>query len=278
MSKQAGTTKNLATTGPWPAAAPNLQMMLDEAKGNYQNGGPYYYPRSTVAGFAPAEITAHNYLSDFPSSTAAPAAEASQQALQKLIGGDYLDVANNPLVQNVVRGSTTDVANQFLRETLPGIRSGAQLAGQFGSSRQGIAEGLASGEASRHAMDTAAEINLGAYNTGLGALQTGLGMAPSIQNMGYTPANMLGAVGGQERALNQAEIDAEMAKWQYEQNLPYVKLNEYANLVSKPLGGTAVTETTYPEVSGLQQGLGMGLQGAALFSQILQIIKSLGIR
>lgn len=277
MSKQAGTTKNISTTGPWPNQTPYLNTLLGGAAGLYHGEGPQYFPGNTVAGLAPAEIEAQNYASKFASGIAAPMAERSQQALDRTLGGEFLDVANNPLVQNVVRGSTTDVANQFLRETLPGIRSGAQLAGQLGSSRQGIAEGLASGEASRNAMNTAAGINLGAYNTGLGNLMQGLNLAPQVQQMGMLPTNMLSSVGGQNRALDQAQIDAAMAKWQYEQNLPYVKLNEFANMVSKPLGGQSETQTVYPQVSGLQQGIGTGLQSVALFSQVWNLLKSMGL-
>jgi hypothetical protein len=277
MSKQAGTTKNVSTTSPWPAAQPGLENMLSEASKLYSSSGPAYYPGSTVANFSQPEMQAQQYIMNTAAPAAGAAATGAQSALDKLISGSYMDVANNPLVQNVVKGSTTDVANQFMRETLPGIRGGAQMAGQFGSSRQGIAEGLASGEASRNAMNTAAGINLGAYNTGLSALQTGLGMAPATQQMSQVPAEMYSAVGGQQRAMDQANIDSQMTKWQYEQNLPYVKLNEFANMVSKPLGGQSTTETVYPQVSGVQQGIGTALQGVNLFSQVMSLLKSLGI-
>ena len=48
---QSGTTVN----EPWAKQSPYLQYGFDEAARLYQQGGPQYYPGSTVAGFAPEQ-------------------------------------------------------------------------------------------------------------------------------------------------------------------------------------------------------------------------------
>lgn len=274
MSKQAGTTKNISTTGMPASQQPYLDTMLSEAQRLYTKNNPMYFPGRTVAPFAEAEGTARNYLSGYASKIAAPVAERTQQSLERVTGGDYLDVANNPVVQNLVKASTDDVTQQLIRQAFPAIRSGAQLAGQFGGSRQGIAEGTAIGDAARAAQTTAAGINLGAYDKGLSALMQGLQLAPSVQQMGYVPAEMLQAVGGQERAMLQSLINEDIARWQYNQGVPYTKLAEYANIVRSPIGGQSETYTTYPQTSGVQQIAG-GVM--TMLPTIFNLLKSIGV-
>lgn len=61
------------------------------------------------------------------------------QAYQKLLQGDvqnqYLDPLMNTVIENISRNTRENV--------LPSIRSGSLNSGQYGSSRQGVAEGLA---------------------------------------------------------------------------------------------------------------------------------------
>lgn len=274
MSKQAGTTKNVSQTGPLAMQSPYLAGMLQSAHNLYMDETrPAYFPGSTVAPLAEAEGQARNYLSQYASQIAAPMAERTQQSLERAIGGEYMDAANNPYVQQMVKASTGDVSQDLLQRVLPAIKGGAIRAGQLGGSRQGIAEGLAIGEAARGAQRTAADINFGAYNTGLNAMMQGFNLAPTVQSMGYTPADMLQAVGGQERAYDQAQINEQIARWQHEQNLPYVKLAEYANIVRSPMGGQTVTETQYPQTSSGAQIAGGAM---TLVPVILQIGKALG--
>lgn len=274
MSKQAGTTKNISTTGPMAAQQPFINEMLNQAYALYSDkNAPNYWPGPTVTEFAPAETLGRNVLSDYASGIAAPMAERTQQSLERVTGGDYLDVGNNPLVQNVVKASTQNVLDQLTREALPAIRSGAQLAGQFGGTRQGLAEGLAIGEAAKAATQAGSQINLGAYNTAMNNLMQGLQLAPSVQQMGYVAPEMLSAVGGQERAMEQAKLNEQIARFQYEQNLPYIKLAEYANLVRSPLGGTSETYTTYPETPAGQQIAGGIMTALPAILQLINLFK-----
>lgn len=55
--------------------------------------------------------------------------------------------------------------NNLTRNVLPAVRSGAQMAGQYGSSRQGIAEGLAMSDANQQLSGALAGLYSNQYNT-----------------------------------------------------------------------------------------------------------------
>jgi hypothetical protein len=187
-----------------------------------------------------------------------------------------------------------DMTRTLQRDWLPGVRSGAGLAGQYGSSRQGIAEGVAMGDAFKHLTDygksfnneygqayegagqniantlanlgrdyaqtyesgaantantisnlgrdysqayqakslglsntisnlldtignTQAQTNLGAYGQGLNAQQNAMQMAPNIAQLGMLPGKVQGGVGSALDAFRQQQIDADKARWDYEQ-------------------------------------------------------------
>src|SRR5262245_43819878 len=74
-----------------------------------------------------------------------------------------LTAAGNPMEQAAIDAAVRPIYQNLQEGVLPQLRSGAAAAGQYGSSRQGIAEGLASGRASQAAGDTAAKIAESAY-------------------------------------------------------------------------------------------------------------------
>lgn len=93
-----------------------------------------------------------------------------------------LDASSNQSRQafNTLQG---DITNNLQRSILPGIRSNSIAAGQYGGSRQGIAEGLALSDANRQAQNAAQQIGLAdiAARTGAqaGAFESGQNRALS---------------------------------------------------------------------------------------------------
>jgi hypothetical protein len=84
------------------------------------------------------------------------------QMYQNIVGGSgntYID----PMVDAMRQGYTDNLQ----RNLLPSLKSGAVDAGQTGSSRQGIAEGLALGESNRDAAMQEAMMRGNAYDTDL---------------------------------------------------------------------------------------------------------------
>lgn len=92
----------------------------------------------------------------------------------------YGDAGANPYLTKSLQGAADmsrmnfnqlqqDATRNLQENILPGIRGGAIAAGQYGSSRQGIAEGRALGDAARASQQAAAQFGLGTSNAAIGA-------------------------------------------------------------------------------------------------------------
>lgn len=143
-----------------------------------------------------------------------------------------MDAANNRLDYNY----NTTVA--------PQIRQGAQDTGQFGSTRHGIAEGIAQSNLGMAKADNAASMayqdqqtfnqnQLSALNN-LANITTGL-------NSGNTAQYNAGAL---QQTQNQSEIAGQLEKWAYENNVDLNNLIAYKNLISGDMGGETKGKTS----------------------------------
>lgn len=144
------------------------------------------------------------------------------------------------------------------------IRQGAQSAGQFGSSRAGIAEGLARDRLSQNQLATASQMALtdqqnfqnNRTNTlnNLSAITKGL-------NSGNTALYDSGAL---QQGQQQAEIAGDLQKWAYENNVDLNDLLAYKQLVSGDMGGTNVTNSTNSGGGGSAAGSALGSIGGSM--------------
>ena len=88
------------------------------------------------------------------------------QVAEFMNGGAY----NNPMLDNMFDAGARKINQNFAENTMSQIGDGAQAAGQYGSSRQGIAEGIAGRGVADATGDLAANLYGGAYNQGFGAM------------------------------------------------------------------------------------------------------------
>lgn len=271
MSKSGGTTRSLASSGPPSFQQPHINTLMSEANRLYQSPGPTFFPGSTVAGFAPAELEASRFLQG----SAAPRTdEIGNLGLDAFKFGTKtaLDVDNNPYLQKSITAATRPIFDQLTESVLPTYRRGFEAGGSYGGSRQGIAEGLALSRATRDAMDVGAQMSNAAYNTGLGTFASTLNQLGNVQQAQVMPGQILSAVGAQERDMAQAQIDEQIARHTYEQNLPYTKLTEFGNLISRPFGGTSESTVVSPETGRVEQIAGSVSALLPLIGQLLRVI------
>lgn len=162
-----------------------------------------------------------------------------------------MDFFNNPHVQGMVEGATGDMTRNFQRNVLPGISSQALGSGNYGSTRQGIAEGIAMSDLNKQIGDVSANIRGNAYGQGLSAYgsdrSTTLGSQLQNRSQAINAAQQAAAQGAQNwgTALNampmlnqlymqpfqtQGQMAAnQMAMGQQQQNLNQARLNEAGN-------------------------------------------------
>lgn len=100
-----------------------------------------------------------------------------QDALSAMLSGNVDTSALDPVLANANRR----LGEQFNEQVLPGIRGGAMAAGQYGGSRQGVAEGLAARGLGYAMGDMAANMYNNAFNT---AQQQRYGTANNLAGLG----------------------------------------------------------------------------------------------
>lgn len=267
-------------------------------------------------------------------------------AMNKLMAAG--DPANNAYVGNAINSAIRPVTQNFNEQVMPAIRQGAQAAGQMGSSRQGIAEGIAArgyqdtvGDISSNmmnqaynqglsAMNSAGQLGQGLTSQGLAALGQsgslganlaglsgqnlanagnlsqgftgiGAGLQGSLANLGQQgqnnaltslgqsqalAGNVQGAnlaagqamqgIGQQLTADQQAQIDSNVARYNYGQNLPYTMISDYLSLLNGASGGQTMSSQQGGSRSPLMGALGGAATGAALGSAFPVVGTGLG--
>lgn len=236
--KSGGSQKEKVKSEPWSGQQPYLSSLFGRAEGLYQNNPIRYFPGDTRAGLT----------------------TQSQQALQGTIARGR---EGSPL-NDAAGGYITDVLNgKYLNQDAPGFQNVANRARAAADSTY---SGL--GRYGSGAHDTAVADSVGAlayqnYNDRLAQMAQAAGMAPTIANQDYIDLNARLGAGDRFQQERQGDINANIDRWNFNQQAPYNRLQSFQDFIQGNYGGT--TATTAPGAPVWQQalGAGLGLAGAA---------------
>lgn len=253
-----GNTTTVQKADPWEGQQPYLKDIYAQTGGLYGSGmgyTPYSGPR--VAGLSDIQRQGMEtgYQNILSGNTPAQAAGGM---LNKTLQGDYLGGAN-PYLDQVFATSAQNVTDQFNRNILPSIKTAGVQSGMYDSSRQGIAEGLAAGEAQKNLAQLSANIYAPAYESERGRQIQAATLAPSLSNW---DAQQLMGLGGIEQDMMQRELDAMQQYWNEYQQAPWSRLGSYTTNVMGMGTPGGTTSTTQAGAGGFSP-TGM-LGGAAL--------------
>ena len=128
------------------------------------------------------------------------------------------DVANNPYVQGMMGVNNYNTSQQLKNEWLPAItnRAIASGSGGMGSSREGLAQGQAIGNASQQLSNANAGLLNTAYGQGLQAQLGALSGLGGLQQGMMAPAQALYSAGQAQEGYQQNQLNA---PWQQLQNM-----------------------------------------------------------
>lgn len=229
---------------------------------------PKRYAGDTVAGFDPSQVAGQEQAltsAGQQDQLARAGADASKFRLT-----DALKVESNPYIGGYMDAATRPITQALTEQQLPSIRGSAVSTGNFGSSRQGIAEGLASGRASQAIGDTTSRIASDAYGKGLDAQGQALGLLPQTQQAQTAGAATTSGVGDVRQAMQQALINEKVTGYNYDQMLPFLVSQELAGVAGGLPGGGAISTGTQSQgPSGASRALGGAASGAALGSAFM---------
>lgn len=177
-----------------------------------------------------------------------------------------MDVNSNPWLTKAVQGAIRPITESYTDTggVMSQIRDGAQGAGQFGSSRQGIAEGIAAGRYADAVGDVSSRMYSDAYNKGQDTFARTLAFAPQAMDASMQPVNWLSGVGAQNEGLAQAQAQYDADSKMWDLNKDWAGLNNLANIIYGGGSGQSVTTGTPAQAgsSWASGALGGAMAGA----------------
>ena len=287
MSKGGGgeTQQVVQKNEPWSGVQPYLKDLYKSASGIY--GKPQqFFPHQTYALQSPLSNVGQQAALGYANNYLPSLVNAGTAGVGSMLNA--ADVGNNPYVNQMLGQQVSGMTNAFsqnadtitrnlTREWLPQIRSGAGLAGQYGSTRQGVAEGVALGEATRALGDygsnaqqalgnSIAQTQLGAYGQGLDSQARALAFLPQQAQLGMMPSQIYGQVGGQQEQYNQQAINDAMQRFNFAQQEPYNRATWYNQILTgaTPYASQSTTSSGAGGGSALGGALGGGMLGYSL--------------
>ena len=248
-----GSTTTVQKADPWAGQQPYLQDIFQQAQQLYNAGGmaPNYYPGQTVAGQSDwtkqaLQMQADRAQSGSPLITNASNAMNNITTGQSLAGNQGLNTLNqlsqedNPYVDELYNR-----ANSQVQANLDG---NFNRAGRYGS---GAHEAAAADAANNLAAqmysslwDKRADAAQSAgqlYNTGIGQQVVAGQTGQQLANQAYTDAEALSQAGGMMDDYNQQLINANIDRYNYDQQKALLALQNYNNLIQGSYGGTTTT-------------------------------------
>lgn len=250
-STPANTTQK-TTQDPWEEQKPFLMHGFQQAYNLYQTqDNPQYYPGSTYAGMSGDTLNSAKALT-------ANAMGAGQTAIGQLAdtaGGSYLQ--GNPYFQQMV--------DQSIQAARPSVDAAFASTGRLGSGAHANAFADAA---------TRAATSLG-YQNYATERQNQMAAAQALPGV-IGGVGQAGIMGGQVQDQNQqSALNANVERWNYEQNLPTNKLANYMQMIQGNYGGTNTSTLPVYSNPGMQYA-GAAIGGLGALGSLGQGIGAMG--
>ena len=258
-SQQAAKTTTISQQQLSPEQQQILGPVASVAEG-FVNNPPEYYPGESIAPLTPLEQQAQQEALK----QVAPGGSVDQTVtgalnFQNFLQGDALNPQNNQNLQGAIEAAQRPVTQNFTQSVLPNIRGEANLTNNFGSNRQGIAEGIASQAYLQSLSDISGKLSFEAYQNALDNATRAQFIAPELTRLGLTNADVMASIGGAQRAEEQARINEAIQRFNYQELSPFLAAQAASGLAFGFPGGPVTSETI-----GLTQGGGGNATAGAL--------------
>jgi hypothetical protein len=222
-----------------PTIRPYVEYGLGEAKSLYQTQTPEYYPGQTYVSPSAQTQTALEAAQQ-RALAGNPLVPAAQQQQLGSIQGNYLS-AGNPYFTQALAGPTQQ-ATQAYNDAIKAAQGNASMAGRYGS---GVSADIQNRAANTLATTLANTYGNLAYQNYAGerAMQNQAVMnAPALAQADYADISQLANVGKTAEDYQKTALQADIDKFNFEQNKPYQKLAAYLGATyGAPVGQVSTT-------------------------------------
>ena len=228
---------NVTKTEIDPFLKPYVTYGLEEGKKLYEGSNPSFFPGQTFVG--PSDATNQALQMAQQRATAgSPLLQAAQQQQLATVQGRGV----NPFLQGALSAAYAPTV-EAAQEATRGLQSQASTAGRYGSGAMGqIAQRQAAG-LGRGLGESMSNL---AYQSSEAEAQrqaNAIAGAPALAQADYTDIQALLKAGQGGEEYQKAALQDQMNRYNYEQQLPQQKLQQFANLFTSVPGGQK-TETT----------------------------------
>jgi len=221
-----------------PILRPFITYGLNEAQDLYESDTPQYYPYQTYV--SPSSQT-QSALQGIQNRALAgnPLVTGAQQQLGQTIAGANLGM--NPYLANALQG-TAGVATQQFYDALGNVASQSSKAGRYGSGAMSDLQSRASTNLAKELTSRAGELAYQNYANERAIQEQALRDAPTLAQADYTDLQQLMNVGQASESYQQKALESDIGRYEFEQNLPYSKLQTYLSSVyGAPMGSVSTT-------------------------------------
>lgn len=222
-----------------PTVRPFVEYGLGEAKSLYQTDAPQYYAGQTYVGPSQQTQTALQAAQN-RALGGNPLLPAAQQQQLSSIQGDYLS-AGNPYFTQALAGPTQQ-ATQAYNDAIAKAQGSLSMAGRYGS---GVGADIQNRAADTLANTLANKYGELAYSNYAGerAMQNqAVANAPALAQADYGDIQQLMNVGKTSEDYSKTALQADIDRFNFEQNKPYQKLSAYLGAAyGAPQGNVSTT-------------------------------------
>lgn len=142
-----------------------------------------------------------------------------------------------------IAASNRGLQRDFAQTTLPAIGAGAQNTGQYGSTRHGIAQGIASQGLADAMTANASNLAFQDYQNFQQQQAQTLGNLSNISKGLLSGSAAQYDAGSLLQGQQQQQVNADLQKWAYENNVDLNTLLAYKQLISGDMGGVNTTKS-----------------------------------
>jgi hypothetical protein len=222
-----------------PTVRPFVEYGLQEAKGLYQTDTPTYFPGQTYVGPS-SQTTQALGLAGQRALAGSPLIPAAQQQQLRSIQGDYLS-AGNPYFQQALAGPTQQ-ATQAYNDAIRQAQGGASMAGRYGSGASADIQNRAANTLATTLANTYGNLAYQNYAGERGMQNQAVMNAPALAQADYGDISQLANVGKTAEDYQKTALQADIDRFNFEQNKPYQKLSSYLGAAyGAPMGQVSKT-------------------------------------
>jgi len=192
-----------------------------------------------------------------------PITQAAQNQVQQTAQGDYL-TAGNPYAAQAIKNATAPLAQRFQEDVIPGIQSGFNNAGRFGSGLQARQQERAGETVANQMGDIATNMGLQIYGDERQRQIQASQLAPQLASQDYTDIQALKGVGVEQESMAGNILQDDISRFNYAQQAPKDALAQYMALVSGGGYNTAIkNEPLYRDKAADYLGAGLSIGNTA---------------